>query len=79
MNTFCTISEQFFAEHQITPGSHPSYRHEDPTSQAPAFCSLQKPPQIPGQLNDDQAKDGGALLEQPDLLLTVAFFVVLHS
>jgi hypothetical protein len=28
----CTISAQFFAEHQITARSHPSYRHEEPAS-----------------------------------------------
>jgi hypothetical protein len=27
-----SISEQFFAEHHATPGSHPSYRHEEPAS-----------------------------------------------
>ena len=26
------ISGQFFAEHQLTPGFHPSYRHEEPAS-----------------------------------------------
>jgi hypothetical protein len=25
----CTISTQLFAEHQVTTGSHPSYRHEE--------------------------------------------------
>src|SRR5262249_7257637 len=28
----CTISAQFFAEHQVTARSHPSYRHEEPAS-----------------------------------------------
>jgi hypothetical protein len=30
------ISEQFFAEHQLSTGSHPSYRHEEPAS--PTIC-----------------------------------------
>ncbi len=32
----CTISAQLFAEHQVTTGSHPSYRHEEPAS--PTTC-----------------------------------------
>src|SRR2546422_2885438 len=31
-----TISEQFFAEHRRSTGSHPSYRHEEPAS--PTTC-----------------------------------------
>jgi len=27
-----TISEQFFAEHRVSRGSHPSHRHEEPAS-----------------------------------------------
>src|SRR6202140_2714385 len=27
-----TISEPFFPKHQVTGGSHPSYRHEEPPS-----------------------------------------------
>src|SRR5580692_3302107 len=30
--SLCTISAQLFAEHQVTAGSHPSYRHEEPAS-----------------------------------------------
>src|SRR5207244_262842 len=31
-----SISEQFFAQHQASPDSHPSYRHEEPAS--PTTC-----------------------------------------
>src|SRR2546426_7891543 len=31
-----TISEQFFAKHRRSTGSHPSYRHEEPAS--PTTC-----------------------------------------
>jgi hypothetical protein len=36
LSQLCTISAQFVAEHQITAGSHPSYRHEEPVS--PTTC-----------------------------------------
>jgi hypothetical protein len=36
ITSFCTISAQFFAEHQVTAGSHPSYGHEEPAS--PNIC-----------------------------------------
>jgi hypothetical protein len=32
LDRLCTISAQLFAEHQVTTGSHPSYRHEEPAS-----------------------------------------------
>ena len=32
LDELCTISAQLFAEHQVTTGSHPSYRHEEPAS-----------------------------------------------
>jgi hypothetical protein len=35
-NRHCTISEQLFAEHHVSAGSHPSYRHEEPAS--PTTC-----------------------------------------
>jgi hypothetical protein len=34
-----TISGQFFAEHQATPGFHPSYRHEEPAKPNHLHCA----------------------------------------
>src|SRR5216683_1138534 len=35
-----SISEQFFAQHQASPDSHPSYRHEEPASPTTSITLL---------------------------------------
>ena len=61
-----TISGQFFAEQHAIPGSHPSYRHEEPASPNTCVTLSRNRVEISGsggRFGDLQTELGGLLFE----------------